>query len=143
MAEKPFKTINLNDPNNGPITLWVGHADMLSRIPGRLDKAIVLLHDMGAPMASWRLACIPESNDNVQFFKAVIELMQQYCDATENAPKKDTEPKKKLETDPPPTSTAAPKRHVIPLPDGTTKEQAEGLANQIRAAAGLKVQRPE
>ena len=142
MSDQPVRVISLNEPQTGPLTLWIGQKDTLTRIPGRCDKAVVLLHDVGSPASSWRMACIPESTDNSQFFRAIIELLQQYCTEAENSPKP-APVQAKLDTEPLPPTPAGPRRHVIPLPAGTTQAQADSVVNQIRAAAGLRPSRPE
>lgn len=149
MAAEPVKIVSLNEPQLGPLTLWIGQKDALTRIPGRMDKVVALVHDVGAPLTAWRMACIPESTDNSQFFRSIIELLQQYCVEAENS-QKPGQPaalpapvQAKLETEPLPPTPTGPRRHVIPLPEGTTKEQADQLVDQIRKGAGLKITRPE
>lgn len=145
MDNRPI-TVDLDEHRQAPIGVWICTGDQMTRLPGRMDNVIVFSHQQGAPPGAWAMAAIPNAS-NEALLLSLIESLQKYAETSGFAlsGKSQVKPRPPDEQKPGDGNMpkqSEPRRVVVPLPPGTTTEQAEELANQLRAKVGLRPAQP-
>lgn len=112
------------------VQVWIGRNDEMKRIPGVLDNAVIFAHLRGTPDLDWRMVTLDGIDASVVL--GLIDALQRWCKERGIAA---AEPK-----------LAAPRENVlksgeqrivrIPMPEGTTPEQAKQIESTLREKIG-------